>query len=256
MPISKTDRIARKLSHTKQERLQISNGVPSVNDLRTGVPVVRSTPEGVVEYTRYNNALYKKVLDRAEIVRRPPVVRDTGIDTIPVFQAYRSGSAQSNIAAGGEVLLQFNSSEIDTRSGYNTSTFLYTVSEKGIYSLHYNLTFQQFDVDMTYAVTYMKDSVGNRFAIHKIDGEEFTDTSGQVSHTAHIIRELDVGETIGVYYYQSGGADQVDLGQFINSITPVESVFGGYMITDVKSVRALASAEGDGDGIGDTPSTE
>ena len=55
MPISKTDRIARKLSHSKQERLQISNGVPSINELRAGVPVVRSTSEGVVEYTKYGN---------------------------------------------------------------------------------------------------------------------------------------------------------------------------------------------------------
>ncbi len=254
MPISKTDRIARKLSHTKQERLQISNGVPSVNDLRTGVPVVRSTPEGVVEYTRYNNALYKKVLDRAEIVRRPPVVRDTGIDTIPVFQAYRSGSAQSNLAITGERILEFNSSEIDTRGGYNTSTFLYTVSEKGIYSLHYNLTFQSFDVDMTYASTYMKDSGSNRFALHKIDEEEFAADTGMVSYSANIVRELDVGETIGVYFYQQGGDNQVDLGHLINSTNGSESVFGGYMITTVKSVRAATSAEEDG--IGDTPSTE
>jgi hypothetical protein len=254
MPISRTERLARKLNHTKQERLQVSSGAPSISELRAGVPVVRSTPEGLVEYTRYNNALYKKVLDRADIARRPAVVTATGIDTIPVFQAYRSGSSQSNIAAGGEVLLQFNSSEIDTRGGYNTSTFLYTVSEKGIYSLHYNLTLNGFDVDMTYAVTYMKDSGGNRFAVHKIDDEEFSADTLQVSHTTHIIRELDVGETIGVYYYQSGGADQVDLGQLVNSTTPVESVFGGYMITAVKSVRAAASAEGGG--IGDTPSTE
>jgi len=254
MPISRTERLARKLNHTKQERLQVSSGVPSISELRAGVPVVRSTPEGLVEYTRYNNALYKKVLDKADIVKRPPIVRDTGIDTVPVFQAYRSGSAQADIAVGGEVLLQFNSSEIDTRSGYNTSTFLYTVSEKGIYSLHYNLTLNGFDVDMTYAVTYMKDSGGNRFAVHKIDDKEFSADSLQVSHTTHIVRELDVGETIGVYFYQSGGANQVDLGQLVNSVTPVESVFGGYMITSVKSVRAAASAEGDG--LGDTLHTE
>ena len=79
MPISKTDRIARKLNHTKQERLQISNGVPSVNELRAGVPVVRSTPEGVVEYTRHNNALYKKVLDQDV---KTPKITDTSIDAI------------------------------------------------------------------------------------------------------------------------------------------------------------------------------
>jgi len=78
MPISKTDRIARKLNHTKQERLQISSGVPSVNELRAGVPVVRSTPEGVVEYTKHNNALYKKVLDQDV---QTPRSTDTSVDT-------------------------------------------------------------------------------------------------------------------------------------------------------------------------------
>ena len=75
-----------------------------------------------------------------------------------------------------------------------------------------------------------------------------------VSYSANFVRELDVGEIIGVYYYQNGGADQVDLGHLINDTNGSESVFGGYMITAVKSVKALASAEGDG--IGDTPSTE
>ena len=51
--------------HTKQSRLQVSSGVPSINELKEGVPVLRSTPEGVVEYVRYKGGLYKKVFDRA-----------------------------------------------------------------------------------------------------------------------------------------------------------------------------------------------
>tara|TARA_R100000656_G_scaffold72653_1_gene54196 strand:- start:39 stop:806 length:768 start_codon:yes stop_codon:yes gene_type:complete len=248
MAISREERIARKIQHTKQERLQISNGVPSVNELRTGVPVVRATTEGLVEYTRYNNALYKKVLDRADVSRVPAPVTDTSIDVVPVFQVYRSGSAQANLAITGERILEFNSVEIDTRGGYSTTSFLYTVSEKGIYSLHYNLTFQTFDVDMTYAGTYIKDSGANRFAMHRIDEEEFVANSGIVSFSTMLVRQLDVGETLGVYFYQSGGASQVDLGHLINSTNGSESVFGGYMITDVKSRRAAGSAAAEGSG--------
>ena len=62
MGLSRAERIA---LHKKQERLQVKEGVPSVDDLTDGVPVLRSTSEGVVEYTRYNNVLYKKVLDKA-----------------------------------------------------------------------------------------------------------------------------------------------------------------------------------------------
>ena len=49
--------------HKKQERLQVNPGVPIVAELQEGVPVLRSTTEGVVEYVRYNGELYKKVYD-------------------------------------------------------------------------------------------------------------------------------------------------------------------------------------------------
>ena len=255
MPMSKTERIARKLSHTKQERVQISNGVPSPNDLRNDVSVKRTTPEGLVEFTKHNNTVYKKVLDRTGIDRNP-AVGSTSKDSVPIFQVYRSGSAHGNLVAGGERILQFNSSEIDTRNSYSTSTFLYTASERGIYSLHYNLTFGSFDVDMTYAQTYMKDSGGNRFALHRIDEEEFNDDSGLVSFSATALRHLKVGETVGVYYYQSGGSNQTDLGHLINTTNGSESIFGGYMITDVKSERAFASISDERTGssvVGDSP---
>ena len=50
--------------HKKQERLQVKSGVPSISDLNEGVPVLRSTSEGVVEYVRHNGVLFKKILDR------------------------------------------------------------------------------------------------------------------------------------------------------------------------------------------------
>ena len=50
--------------HKKQERMQIKPGVPFVSDLAEGVPVLRSTSEGVVEYVRHNGVLFKKILDR------------------------------------------------------------------------------------------------------------------------------------------------------------------------------------------------
>ena len=50
--------------HKKQERLQVKSGAPSVTDLQEGVPILRSTDEGVVEYVKHNNVLFKKVLDK------------------------------------------------------------------------------------------------------------------------------------------------------------------------------------------------
>ena len=50
--------------HKKQERLQIKSGAPNVSDLKEGVPALRATPEGVVEYVKFRGVLHKKVLDK------------------------------------------------------------------------------------------------------------------------------------------------------------------------------------------------
>ena len=61
MGMTRQERIA---LHKKQERLQVKSGTPSVADLKEGVPALRSTNEGVVEYVKHNGVLYKKVLDK------------------------------------------------------------------------------------------------------------------------------------------------------------------------------------------------
>ena len=61
MGMTRQERIA---LHKKQERLQVKSGVPIDNELKEGVPVLRSTGEGVVEYVKHNGVLFKKVLDR------------------------------------------------------------------------------------------------------------------------------------------------------------------------------------------------
>ena len=60
MGMTRQERIA---LHKKQERMQVSSGSPRVSDLTEGVPVLRTTTEGIVEYVKHNNVLYKKILD-------------------------------------------------------------------------------------------------------------------------------------------------------------------------------------------------
>ena len=50
--------------HKKQEGLQVASGTPGTADLKEGVPVLRSTTEGVVEYVKVNGVLHKKVLEK------------------------------------------------------------------------------------------------------------------------------------------------------------------------------------------------
>ena len=50
----------RVLLHKKQERLIIKKGVPNIKELDEGVPVLRQTSDGLVQFVRYNNVLYKQ----------------------------------------------------------------------------------------------------------------------------------------------------------------------------------------------------
>jgi len=54
----------RRQLHKKQERLQVKSGAPSTSDLKEGVPVLRTTNEGVVEYVKYAGVLFKTVKTR------------------------------------------------------------------------------------------------------------------------------------------------------------------------------------------------
>ena len=51
--------------HKKQERLKVETGVPGVDNLTEGIPVLRFTDEGLVQYVRYNGVLYKSIFSKA-----------------------------------------------------------------------------------------------------------------------------------------------------------------------------------------------
>ena len=51
--------------HSKQGRLKVETGVPSPINLTEGIPVLRFTEEGLVEYVRYNGVLYKSIFSKA-----------------------------------------------------------------------------------------------------------------------------------------------------------------------------------------------
>lgn len=52
-------RISRTLLHTKQNRVNVQKGIPKLGDLTEGVPVIRVTAGGVIQYVRINNVMYQ-----------------------------------------------------------------------------------------------------------------------------------------------------------------------------------------------------
>ena len=255
MPITREERLARKMQHTKQERTQISQGVPSVSDLRDGVSVIRSTPEGLIEYVRHKNALYRKALDRADIAKTRTTTLTKQDLTLPIFQAHRSGSDQTNLNADTEHTIAFNAKSVDTVSGFNTSTYKYTISVSGIYFLYYNVTFTDLDSAMTALNVQMKDNDGNYFAIHRMDDKEYTADTGFLTRAAYTMRRLNVGQTVEVIVYISGGHNDTDIKRNISSTTGAETTFGGYLLTpktfnETTQTTAVAGSDDSGGGLG------
>ena len=84
---NKTNRQERIALHKKQERLQTKNGVPSLGDLTEGVPQLRSTSEGLVEYVRHKGEIFKKVLDKGSAVKEEPGKSASSSVLIPDFDS-------------------------------------------------------------------------------------------------------------------------------------------------------------------------
>ena len=54
--IKMSDRLA---LNKKQEKISIGKGVPKLKDLPEGVPIIRMTNQGLIQYIKYKGFLYK-----------------------------------------------------------------------------------------------------------------------------------------------------------------------------------------------------
>ncbi len=57
-------RYSRITIHNKQDTLHLKNGKPKIAELSEGVPVLRKTLDGIVQYVRVNNVLYKSIFEK------------------------------------------------------------------------------------------------------------------------------------------------------------------------------------------------
>ena len=83
MPMTKEERLARKQQHTKQERISVLDGVPSSDEVREGVPVLRDTNEGLIEYVKHKGVLHatpKGASSRTVTTFASSAVRGSGVD--------------------------------------------------------------------------------------------------------------------------------------------------------------------------------
>ena len=100
MPMTREERVS---LHKKQERRNISSGVPRPSDIKEGVSEVRNIPGlGVVEYTKVNGSVVENVLNRppSKAIRdlTDSTVGTSGGNTVSNF-----GATPLNLAAAASV---------------------------------------------------------------------------------------------------------------------------------------------------------
>ena len=206
--------------HKKQERLQVGDGVPSVTDMKEGVPELRYVEgAGLTEYTRFNNVLHEKVLDKSN-------EKEVAKDNI-CFYLYAS-AAQSNIATDSEVTIVFGGEQFDLNG--NCASNAFTAPVNGIYFLHTNLAFTSFDTGAGYY--RLKIITSNRAYESWIDEKDWTSDTSYHTLSLTAIADMDAGDTAYVTLYQDGGTAQTDLLADLDN-SPGRSYFTGYLISTV-----------------------
>ena len=64
--------------HRKQEAMKLKKGAPLARDLINGVPTLRATKEGIVEYVKYNGTMYKNKYELSTKVLDDSLIKTAG----------------------------------------------------------------------------------------------------------------------------------------------------------------------------------
>ena len=218
MGLTRQERVA---LHKKQERLQVRKGVPSVADMKEGVPELRYVDGGgLTEYTRFNNVLHEKTLDKSNEAKEEA----TG-DVC--FFLYPTAS-QDNIATGSDVTIVFGGEEFDL--GGNCASNIFTAPVSGKYFLHTNLAFTLFDTGSGYY--RLKIVTSNREYENWIDDKEWSSDTAYHTISLTAIADMDAADTAKVTLEQSGGTTQTVI-LYDSDNSPGRSYFTGYLIASV-----------------------
>ena len=207
--------------HKKQERLQVADGVPSVTDMKEGVPELRYVEGiGLTEYTRFNSVLHEKVLDKSN---EKEVVNDN-----ICFSLYAS-AAQNNIATGSDVTIVFGGEQFDLNGNCASNTF--TAPVNGVYFLHANVGINYIDISASYYLLKIKTS--NRNYEKWIDDKDFSADTGFHTFSLTAIADMDAADTASVTLFQEGSnTHQTDM-LYDSDNSPARTYFTGYLIAAV-----------------------
>ena len=237
------DRIQRNINNRKQDKISLVNSQPSLRSMRDGEESLFLGRNGnLTRYRREKGVLWKSEMTKGGnyiVDQNLEVKKDIILDgylnlrRIPIFEA-TANSDQSNLAHSSAVQLEFGAENIDTTSSFASHTF--TAPVGGYYMFYYQLGFSAFDTGMSYAMCGLRRESADYFCVSRVDDKEFTaDTDAVVSRSGSAVKQLDQGDTVGVYWYQNSGTAQVYFKSSVSSAPPSNntssSIFGGYFIS-------------------------
>src|SRR3990167_4512710 len=143
----------------------------------------------------------------------------------PAFLAWNDTS-QTNIAAGGDVVVSFNQEIYDQNGDYNTGTFIFTAPVGGVY--HFDLAVLLVDVDtaMTQLV-YGLDASNRDIELNLYPLDFGADSPTTVGFGVDV--DMDAADTIKAFINVTAGANQVDI--LASIATVLNSYFSGHLVS-------------------------
>ena len=134
--------------------------------------------------------------------------------TKPLQPAFLAGpltgaSAQSGLAVGSDVTIIVGNEIYDVNGDFTSNTF--TAPVTGKYHLSANITYNHFDEDSTQIQSGIKTS--NRDYINQFDPDAFQEDADIITMTLTVVADMDANDTAFVFYNQTGGSAQVNVGK-------------------------------------------
>ena len=144
---------------------------------------------------------------------------NSGHVTMPLQSAFMArGGGQSNLANSTHILFPNANEIIDRNADYNDSIF--TAPVTGVYNLSVSVRLISVTADASYIIIRLVTSNRNYDWIW--DPRPGDDTWDYVQATINVLADMDASDTAYVYYYQSGGTFNNDIGSGVGH-------FSGYL---------------------------